>query len=153
MEYRRLGRTNIDVSFVSLGTGGPSRLGQRTHGDEQRSKSLVAAALDEGVNLIDTAANYSDSEAILGRALRDVSRDRYYIATKFNPDPNDDGNIFSPEDLIESCERKLEASAGRNHRRLPVSRPGARQLSRSSGDVYTPPLRNSVSREKCVSLA
>ena len=108
MKYRRLGRTGLNVSFVSLGTGGPSRLGQRTHGDEKRSHALVAEAIDLGVNLIDTAANYSDSEAILGRALQRIPRDRYYLATKFNPDPNEDGSIITPDELVAACEQSLE---------------------------------------------
>ena len=108
MKYRTLGRTGLDVSVVSLGTGGPSRIGQRTHADEQQSHRVIHRALDLGINLIDTAANYSDSEEILGRALKDVPRDRYFIATKFDPDPNDNDEIISPEQLVASCERSLE---------------------------------------------
>lgn len=107
MKYRTLGRTGLDVSLVSLGTGGPSRIGQSTHGDETQSHRVIHRALDLGINLIDTAADYSDSEAILGRALQDVPRNRYVVATKFNPDPQGNGEVISPQALIDSCDRSL----------------------------------------------
>lgn len=106
MLYRTLGRTGLRVSLASLGTGGPSWLGQKTHGDEAEAQRVIHRALDLGVNLIDTAANYGDSEAILGRALRDVPRERYFLATKFFP-YRDDGAIISPAEVAESCERSL----------------------------------------------
>jgi L-galactose dehydrogenase len=108
MIYRTLGRTGLRVSLASLGTGGPSRLGQQTHKDEAEAHRVIHRALDLGVNLFDAAANYGDSEAILGRALRDVPRERYLIATKFAPCPNITGPaIISPPQLVESCERSL----------------------------------------------
>ncbi|MDP6445450.1 MAG: aldo/keto reductase [Pirellulaceae bacterium] len=109
MEYRRLGRTGLDVSRVSLGTGGPSRIGQRTHQDEAKSHRLIHRALELGVNLFDTAAAYSNSEAILGRALRDVSRDQYFLATKFTPTVAEgELEVITPEQMIDSCERSLQ---------------------------------------------
>jgi len=108
VEYRRLGRTGLDVSRVSLGTGGPSRLGQRTHGDTQRSLAVIARALDRGINLFDTAAVYGDSELLLGRALAGVPRDRYLLATKFIPRNEEAGETISGDQLIASCERSLE---------------------------------------------
>ena len=108
MQYRTLGRTGLDVSLISFGTGGPSRIGQRTHGDESRSHQVLRRALDLGINLSDTAADYSDSEAIIGRALKDVPRDSYYLATKFNPDPDENDQLISPRQMIASCERSLQ---------------------------------------------
>lgn len=107
MKYRTLGRTQLKVSQASLGTGGPSRLGQRTHADEAQSHRVVRRALELGINLFDSAANYSDSESILGRALSGVSRDSFLLATKFAPDPNEDGEIIRPEELVKSCELSL----------------------------------------------
>src|SRR5437870_1026053 len=101
MLYRTLGRTGLRVSVASLGAGGPSRLGQQTHGDEAQSQRVIHRALELGINLFDTAANYGDSEAILGRALGAVPRDRYFIATKFSP-YHPDGSIIAPEDLVQS---------------------------------------------------
>jgi L-galactose dehydrogenase len=94
--------------LASLGTGGPSRLGQTTHKDETAARRVIQRALELGINLFDTAANYSDSEAILGRALKDVPRDRFLVATKFAPCPDVTGStIISPEELAESCTRSL----------------------------------------------
>jgi aryl-alcohol dehydrogenase-like predicted oxidoreductase len=97
------------VSLASLGTGGPSRLGQQTHGDEATAQRVLHRALDLGVNLFDTAAAYGDSEAILGRAMRAVPRERYFVATKFSPYQNGTtGDVISPEQLVASCTRSLQ---------------------------------------------
>lgn len=92
MEYRRLGRTNLSVSLLGLGTGGANRLGQAQQTDQQHATRLVRRALDLGINFIDTAPGYGSSEALLGEALHGVSRDSYVMCTKFsanrrNPQP------------------------------------------------------------------
>jgi aryl-alcohol dehydrogenase-like predicted oxidoreductase len=74
MRYRTFGRTGLTVSILGLGTGGPSQLGQSRGVPEADAAHLVRHALDCGVNLIDTAAYYRESEAILGRALSDRLR-------------------------------------------------------------------------------
>jgi aryl-alcohol dehydrogenase-like predicted oxidoreductase len=112
MIYRTLGRTGLHVSLASLGTGGPSRVGQATHGEEDESRRVIRQALELGINLFDTAAAYGNSEEILGRALAGVSRDQYLVATKFTPER--DGAVITPEQVVESCERSL--------RRLQVDR-------------------------------
>ncbi len=100
MEYVNLGSTGVKVSRICLG--------MMTYGtpkwrpwvlDEETSRPFIRRALDLGINFFDTADMYSlgESEAVLGRALRDfrVSRDRVVIATKvFFPlgdDPNQRG--------------------------------------------------------------
>src|SRR4051794_14626144 len=70
MKYRTLGRTGVNVSVVGLGTGGQSRLGQMTHKDAGESARVVRRALELGINLIDTAPNYADTEAFLGEVLQ-----------------------------------------------------------------------------------
>jgi len=105
MLYRTLGRTGLRVSLLSIGTGGPSNFGQRTGVPEADIHRLVRRALDAGVNLFDTAAGYRESEAILGRALKGVPRDRYYLATKFTPEQ--DGEIVTPDDVVASIDRSL----------------------------------------------
>ena len=85
MEYRRFGRTGLSVSVMGLGSGGPSQLGQGSGVSEADAAGVVRRALDLGINLIDTAADYRESEAILGRALRGVPRERYILCTKFSP--------------------------------------------------------------------
>ncbi len=83
MQYRKLGKTDIQVSAVGMGCwpfagGGP-------WGSQEDSDSIAAvhAALDLGVTLFDTAEGYGDgrSEEVLGRALQG-RRDQAIIATK-----------------------------------------------------------------------
>jgi aryl-alcohol dehydrogenase-like predicted oxidoreductase len=111
MEYRRFGRTGLQVSVMGLGTGGPSRLGQRSGVAEPEAIKTVHRALDMGINLIDTAANYSGSEAILGRALKGIQRDRFILCTKFGPSSREDGGGAGLKDesaMAASLERSLQ---------------------------------------------
>jgi aryl-alcohol dehydrogenase-like predicted oxidoreductase len=75
MKYRTLGRTELRVSVMGVGTGGPSNFGQSTGVPEEESARLVSRALDLGINFFDTSAAYRESESILGRALDGVRRD------------------------------------------------------------------------------
>ncbi len=85
LEYRSLGRSGLRVSAVGLGGNNFGRTGTATETQEGTTE-VVAAALDAGVNLIDTAdiygREYGLSEALLGEALRG-RRDEVVIATKF----------------------------------------------------------------------
>ncbi len=109
MDYRRFGRTGLEVSVAGLGTGGPSQLGQKSGVPEADAHRVVHRALDLGINLIDTAANYRDSEAILGRALAGISRDRYVLCTKCSPSQRTEQGtrLRSADELIASCEQSL----------------------------------------------
>jgi L-galactose dehydrogenase len=107
MEYRTLGRTGFRTSLVSLGTGGPSRLGQGSGMAEPEAHRVVQRALELGINLIDTAAGYGESEAILGRALRGVPREACWIATKFSP-LDGDRVKGDPQELHRSLDRSLQ---------------------------------------------
>ncbi|BCJ56975.1 aldo/keto reductase [Micromonospora endophytica] len=90
MQYRRLGGTGVEVSTLCLGTMMFGAWGNR---DEQECHRIVGAALDAGVNLVDTADVYAhgESEEILGRALRG-RRDDVVLATKFHEPMGDDRN-------------------------------------------------------------
>ena len=85
MQYRKLGRTGLMVSLLSLGSGGPNRFGQSRHIPRENILRLVRHALDLGINFFDTASGYGRSESLLGEALRGVPRDRFYLATKLSP--------------------------------------------------------------------
>ncbi|MCY3794533.1 MAG: aldo/keto reductase, partial [Gammaproteobacteria bacterium] len=108
MDYRILGRTGIRVSPLCLGTmnfGGPT--------PEADSIDIVHAALDAGLNFIDTADVYNRdlSERILGKAVAaSGQRDRLVIATKvYSPmsrEVNDRGG--SRDHVIKSCEASLK---------------------------------------------
>ncbi|MEU5948877.1 aldo/keto reductase [Micromonospora sp. NPDC047465] len=80
MRYRVLGGTGIEVSVHALGTMMLGAVGNPDHDDCVR---IIHAALDRGVNLVDTADMYSagESERIVGRALRG-RRDDVVLATK-----------------------------------------------------------------------
>ena len=90
MEYRPLGRTGVQVSKLCLGTMMFGAWGNDDHDDSTR---VIHAALDAGVNFVDTADVYSagESEEIVGKALKD-RRDDVVLATKFfmpmGEDPN-----------------------------------------------------------------
>jgi L-galactose dehydrogenase len=114
MQYRRFGRTGLQVSLMGLGSGGPSQLGQGSGVAEADAHRVVRRALDLGINLIDTAADYRDSEGILGRALQGVPRDSYVLCTKFNPvrgraaNPADESALKSEQDFVDSLDRSLQ---------------------------------------------
>lgn len=82
METRTLGRTGMELSVVSFGA---SSLGQEFRQvDLNDALQSVHAALDVGMNFIDTSPYYGRgmSEVLLGVALRGIPRDRYYLGTK-----------------------------------------------------------------------
>ncbi|MCL2378651.1 MAG: aldo/keto reductase [Defluviitaleaceae bacterium] len=88
MKYVKLGNTGMDVSKICMGCmsfgSAQSGFGGWTL-DEDESRGIIKRALDLGINFYDTANCYSygDSEAILGRALKDyASRDEIVVATK-----------------------------------------------------------------------
>jgi len=108
MNFRRLGRTNLNVSVLSL--GGSSLGGAFRATDDNESIRTVHAALDLGINFIDVSPYYGKTraESVLGRALQGVARSRYLLATKVGQ--YDDGVFdFSAErvtrSLDESCAR------------------------------------------------
>ncbi len=102
MKYKKLGRTDIEVSTVCMGCWaivGDSVWG---HQDQQEAIDAIHAALDVGINFFDTAEAYGSgrSEKIIAKALGDRIRD-VVIATKVSPDNLD------PSALREHCEASL----------------------------------------------
>jgi aryl-alcohol dehydrogenase-like predicted oxidoreductase len=93
MHYRILGGTGMVASEFALGTMMLGTMGNADHDDSVR---IIHHALDQGVNLVDTADVYSrgESEEIVGKALRG-RRDQVILATKFGlpmgADPNHRG--------------------------------------------------------------
>ena len=69
--YREIGKTGLKMSDISLGTG------------KAPHPSIILRAIDRGINYIDTAPDYGDSEEKLGKALKRIKRERVIIATKF----------------------------------------------------------------------
>jgi aryl-alcohol dehydrogenase-like predicted oxidoreductase len=125
VETRRLGRSDLDVSRVAFGAWAIGGL-MWGGADESDALDAVAAALDAGINTIDTAPVYGcgRSEEIVGRALRG-RRDGVVIATKcglrwdrfegpvrFDTPTPDGGRLrvhynLRPDSLREECEASL----------------------------------------------
>ena len=95
MEYRTLGSTGVRVSTHCLGTMMFGAIGNPDHEDCVR---IIHAALDQGINFVDTADMYSAgrSEEIVGLALKGPIREDVVLATKFHspmgPGQNQQGN-------------------------------------------------------------
>jgi aryl-alcohol dehydrogenase-like predicted oxidoreductase len=87
MKYRELGRTGFNVSEISLGTveiGMPYGIVANSHAsvpDEPAAARLLNQALDLGINFIDTARAYGESEAIIGRSIAHRRRE-FVLASK-----------------------------------------------------------------------
>ena len=106
MEYRSLGKTGLNVSLASFGTGGPSQFGQHKGLEQRQQTALVRRCLDLGVNLFDTHEGYGESERILGEALRGVPRDSYHLVTKWSYHSGDGARNEAA--FAESMERSLD---------------------------------------------
>lgn len=99
MEYRKLGRTGVDVSKLILGAW---QFGKQMWGDIKDDESVrtMHAALDAGVNMIDTAVGYGRgySEQIVAQAVRE-RRDEVRLASKV---------MGSPEAIKKGIDEALE---------------------------------------------
>jgi aryl-alcohol dehydrogenase-like predicted oxidoreductase len=85
MRYRKLGRTNFEISEIGYGAWGiGGALWQGSKDDE--SLRALRAAIDLGLNFIDTALAYGDghSEQLVGQVVRDAGK-KIYVATKVPP--------------------------------------------------------------------
>ncbi len=108
MNYRTLGRTGVKVSTLCLGAMMFGAWGNQDHDD---CAGIIDAALDAGINFIDTADVYSagESETIVGKALAGAKRDDVVLATKahgqMGQDRNAQGN--SRRWLVRECESSL----------------------------------------------
>ncbi|NQU41824.1 aldo/keto reductase [bacterium] len=104
MLFRRLGRTNLDVSELSYGAA------RGAAQDARGFIEVIHACIDAGINLIDTAGGYDDgeSERVLGEAL--VGHDDVIVETKYCPYDSylpDANYIGTPKALIASAEESL----------------------------------------------
>jgi voltage-dependent potassium channel beta subunit len=108
VEYRRLGRSGVKVSEISLGSW-------LTYGGsvaEERAQACIQKAYELGINFFDTANVYmrGDAEEIVGHALKGFERDSYFLATKvyfpMGDGPNDRG--LSRKHITEQCHDSLK---------------------------------------------
>jgi len=85
MRYRKLGRTNLEVSEIgygSWGIGGKQWLG----GTDEEAAASLERAIEQGLNFIDTALAYGDghSEKLVGKVSK-AAKKKVFIATKVPP--------------------------------------------------------------------
>ena len=107
MEYRRLGRTGLRVSVMSLGCGGPSRLGLSTGRTTEQSAAVVRAALDAGVNFIDTATAYR-TEPLVAAGLRGRRRDQVVLSSKRGLRADGEDRLLTGAELEAAVEASLQ---------------------------------------------
>jgi len=90
VRFRRLGRTDLRVSEISLGTVelgldyGIAENGQPRRPQEAEAARLLHRGLDLGINFIDTARAYGESEAIIGKTLKH-HRSEFILCSKVAP--------------------------------------------------------------------
>ena len=101
MDYTILGRTGLKVSVMGAGGGGPSRAGQQNGKTEAESVAVIRAALDAGVNIVDTSEVYR-TEEIVGRAIEGLDRTSLVLSTKKST-----SREITPRDVEESLEGSL----------------------------------------------
>lgn len=94
-----LGRTGLEVTRLGFGAGH-----RRAMTDEEMNAQLNAV-LDAGINFIDTANDYGNSEEMIGRYLRH-RRDEFVLATKCGCHP--DGHIWTRENAFRGLHESLE---------------------------------------------
>ncbi|MCD7930386.1 MAG: aldo/keto reductase [Tannerellaceae bacterium] len=111
MEYREIGKTGMKVSAISLGA---SSLGGVFHPlKEQAGIDAVCTAVDNGINFIDVSPYYGHlkAETVLGKALLQIDRNRYYLSTKVGRYGKEGVNTWdysagkAKESVYESMER------------------------------------------------
>jgi len=107
MKYRKLGRTGLTVSALSFGA---SSLGSvfRDTNDEEGIRT-VHEAFDAGINYVDVSPYYglTKAETVLGKALKDVPRDRFLLSTKAGRYGADEFD-FRAERIASSLEESLK---------------------------------------------
>jgi aryl-alcohol dehydrogenase-like predicted oxidoreductase len=103
IERRTLGRTGMQVS--ALGFGG-SETGYGGHAVATVAK-ILNSALDDGLNLIDTAACYGDGEDQIGRAVAGRRKD-FFLMTKCGHAVGATGHDWDPKMMARSIDRSLK---------------------------------------------
>jgi aryl-alcohol dehydrogenase-like predicted oxidoreductase len=108
MHYRQLGRSDLSVSVLGLGTTGWGAHPEFGQVDLEGATRQVRIALDAGINLFDTAETYGDGrcEEILGTALGS-RRAEAVVATKVFFGTRGDPGGLSRRSIIRSCEGSL----------------------------------------------
>jgi aryl-alcohol dehydrogenase-like predicted oxidoreductase len=115
MQTRQLGNSDLHITPVGIGAwamGGSGWAFSWSHQDDQSSIDAIHAALDAGMNWIDTAAVYGlgHSEEVVAKALSTYSGSRPYVFTKCERTWNENREIIKslkPESIRKECEDSL----------------------------------------------
>ena len=110
MVYNEIGKTGLRVSALSFGA---SSLGGVFHGiREEEGIRAVHVAVDNGINFIDVSPYYGHlkAEQVLGKALREIPRGKYYLSTKVGRYGKDGVNMwdYSAERVTRSVYESME---------------------------------------------
>ncbi|MBQ9641978.1 MAG: aldo/keto reductase [Bacteroidaceae bacterium] len=111
MRYTELGKTGMQISHLSFGASSLGSVFRETR--EAESFEAVEAAIEGGINFIDVSPYYGHykAETVLGKALRRIPRDKYYLSTKVGRYGKDGVNTWdysarrATESVYESMER------------------------------------------------
>lgn len=111
MRYTELGKTGMKVSHLAFGASSLGSVFRSTK--EAESIEAVEAAIEGGINLIDVSPYYGHykAETVLGKALRRIPREKYYLSTKVGRYGKDGVNTWdysgkrATESVYESMER------------------------------------------------
>jgi len=107
VKYRTLGQTGLEVSVLGYGASPLGSVFRQV--DPTQGIKTVHTAIDLGINFIDVSPYYglTLAETVLGKALKELPRDAYYLATKVGR-YGDDAFDFSAERVVQSVDESLE---------------------------------------------
>ncbi|WEG11083.1 aldo/keto reductase [Pullulanibacillus sp. KACC 23026] len=106
MDYRKLGKTGLNVSSLSFGASSLGSVFREI--DESEGIKTVHTAIDQGINLIDVSPYYglTKAETVLGKAIKDIPRDTFYLSTKAGRYGEKEFD-FSKKRILSSIEESL----------------------------------------------
>lgn len=110
MRYTELGKTGMKISHISFGASSLGSVFRETN--EKESFEAVEAAIEGGINFIDVSPYYGHykAETVLGKALRNIPRDKYYLSTKVGRYGKDGVNTwdYSAKRVTDSVYESME---------------------------------------------
>ena len=110
MRYTELGKTGMKISHLSFGASSLGSVFRETN--EKESFEAVEAAVEGGINFIDVSPYYGHykAETVLGKALRNIPREKYYLSTKVGRYGKDGVNTwdYSAKRVTDSVYESME---------------------------------------------
>lgn len=110
MDYREIGKTGMKVSALSFGASSLGSVFRETK--EEDALEAVYTAVDNGINFIDVSPYYGHykAETVLGKALRNIPREKYYLSTKVGRYGKDGVNTwdYSAKRAVESVYESMD---------------------------------------------